>query len=144
MGQISGSVSGSISMQRYLLTLPRRMATLQEKIFVNIPQLKNEKDWLVWKFQVQDARKAADQWQLVIGTANADADNYESKKQKAFYSASGRSLCWWSWVVETLERCGTHSINSSSVKQLTIKFIHWCSYMVYVWRKALFRSTYAR
>ena len=58
-------------------------------IFVNIPQLKNEKDWLVWKFQVHcmntDALKTADQWQFVTGTANADADNYESKKQKAFY-----------------------------------------------------------
>ena len=53
---------------------------------MNILQLKNEKDWLVWKFQVQYALKAADQWQFVIGTANADAYNYESKKQKAFYS----------------------------------------------------------
>ena len=51
---------------------------------MNIPQLKNEKDWLVWKFQVQHAPKAADQWQFVIGMANAD--DYESKKQKAFYS----------------------------------------------------------
>ena len=62
------------------------MATSQEKIFVNIPQLKNEKDWIVWKFQVQLSLKAADQWQFVTGTANADADDYESKKQKAFYS----------------------------------------------------------
>ena len=53
---------------------------------MNIPQLKNEKDWLVWKFQVQYVLKAADQWQFMIGMASADADNYESKKQKAFYS----------------------------------------------------------
>ena len=53
---------------------------------MNIPQLKNEKDWLVWEFQVQHALKAADQWQSMTGTANADADDYESKKQKAFYS----------------------------------------------------------
>ena len=71
--------------------LPRRMATLQEKIFVNIPQLKNEKDWLVWKFQVQHALKAIDQWQFVIGTANTDADDYEIKKQKGFYSILQRS-----------------------------------------------------
>ena len=62
------------------------MATLQEKIFVNLPQLKNEKNWLVWKFQVQHTLKAADHLQFVTSMANADADNYESKKQKAFYS----------------------------------------------------------
>ena len=56
------------------------MATSQEKIFMNILQLKNEKDWLVWKFQVQHTLKAADQYQFMIGTANADTDNYESKK----------------------------------------------------------------
>ena len=53
---------------------------------MNVPQLKNEKDWLVWKFHVQHALKAADQRQFVIDTANPDADDYESKKQKAFYS----------------------------------------------------------
>ena len=53
---------------------------------MNKPQLKNEKDWLVWKFQVQHALKAADQWQFMTGMANADTDDYESKKQKAFYS----------------------------------------------------------
>ena len=53
---------------------------------MNMPHLKNEKYWLVWKFQVQYALKAADQWQFVIGMVNADADDYESKKQKAFYS----------------------------------------------------------
>ena len=35
---------------------------------------------------MQHTLKAAEQWQFVIGTANADTDNYESKKQKAFYS----------------------------------------------------------
>ena len=47
---------------------------------MNIPQLKNEKYWLVWKLQVQRALKAADHWQFVIGTANTDTDGYESKK----------------------------------------------------------------
>ena len=56
------------------------MATLQEKIFMNIPQLKNKNYWLVWKLQVQRALKAADHWQFVIGTANTDTDGYESKK----------------------------------------------------------------
>ena len=41
---------------------------------------------IIWKFQVQHALKAADQWQFVTGMTNANADNYESKKQKAFYS----------------------------------------------------------
>ena len=58
---------------------------------MNIPQLQNEKDWLVWKFQVQHALKAADQWQFVTDTANADADDYESKKQKAF-KAGGTNI----------------------------------------------------
>ena len=53
---------------------------------MNILQLKNEKDWLVWKFQAQHTVKAADQWQFVIGMANPDADYYKSKKQKAIYS----------------------------------------------------------
>ena len=35
---------------------------------------------------MQHALKAADQWQFVIGMANADADDYERKKQKTFYS----------------------------------------------------------
>ena len=36
-------------------------ATLSiEKLFVNIPQLKSEKDWLVWNFQAMHALKAAD------------------------------------------------------------------------------------
>ena len=52
---------------------------------MNISQLKNEKDWIIWKFQMQHALKAADQWQFVIGMANTDADDYESKKQKVFY-----------------------------------------------------------
>ena len=62
------------------------MATPHDKVLVNIPQLKNEKDWLVWKFQVKHALKAAEQWDHVTGTANTEAGDYESKKQKAFYS----------------------------------------------------------
>ena len=59
------------------------MAASHEKIFVNILQLTSEKDWLVWKFQVQHALKAAGQWEFITGTANAEAEGYESKKQKA-------------------------------------------------------------
>ena len=62
------------------------MATSHEKIFANIPQLTSEKDWLVWKFQVQHTLKAAGQWEFITETANAEAEDYESKKQKAFYS----------------------------------------------------------
>ena len=62
------------------------MATTYEKLFVNISQLTSEKDWLVWKFQVKHALKAADQWNYVTGTADPKAADYESKKQKAYYS----------------------------------------------------------
>ena len=62
------------------------MAMSHERIFANIPQLTSEKDWLVWKFQLQHALKAAGQWEFITGTADAEAEDYESKKQKAFYS----------------------------------------------------------
>ena len=62
------------------------MATTHDKLLVSIPQLKSEKDWLVWKFQVTHALKAAEQWDHVTGTANTEGADYESKKQKAFYS----------------------------------------------------------
>ena len=53
-----------------------------EKLFVNIPQLKSEKDWLVWKFQVTHALKAADLWGYVTETV---AEPRDDQKQKAFY-----------------------------------------------------------
>ena len=56
-----------------------------EKVIVSIPQLTNERDWLVWKFQVQHVLKASGQWEFVTGDANQEAEGYESKKQKAFY-----------------------------------------------------------
>ena len=62
------------------------MAMSHEKIFANIPQLTSEKDWLVWKFQLQHVLRAAGQWEFITGTADAEAEDYESKKQKAFYS----------------------------------------------------------
>ena len=43
-------------------------------------------DWLVWKFQVQHSLKAAFQWKFLTGTADKEAEDYESKKQKLFYS----------------------------------------------------------
>ena len=46
------------------------MAASFEKIFVNIPQLTNERDWLVWKFQVQYALRASGQWDFITGTAS--------------------------------------------------------------------------
>ena len=39
-----------------------------EKLLVNIPQLKSEKDWLVWMFLVTHAMKAAGLWDYVTGT----------------------------------------------------------------------------
>ena len=62
------------------------MAISHERILVDIPQLTSEKDWLVWKFQVQHVLKAAGQWEFITGTANQEAEDYESKKPKAFYS----------------------------------------------------------
>ena len=53
-----------------------------EKLFINIPQLKSERDWLVWKFQVMHALKAADLWGYVTETV---AKPRENQKQKAFY-----------------------------------------------------------
>ena len=62
------------------------MATTHKKVLLNIPLLKNEKHWLVWKFQVKHALKASDQWGHVTGTVSTDSADYESKKQKAFYA----------------------------------------------------------
>ena len=59
------------------------MAVSHEKMLANIPQLMSMKDWLVWKFQLQHVLKAAGQWDCITGTA--DAEDYENKKQKAFY-----------------------------------------------------------
>ena len=62
-----------------------RMATAFEKLFVNIPQLKSEKDWLVWKFQVTHTMQAAGLWDRVTGTANREGAENASAEQKAFY-----------------------------------------------------------
>ena len=59
------------------------MATVAvEKLFVNISQLKSEKDWQVLKFQVTHALKAADLWGYVTGTV---VEARENQKQKVFY-----------------------------------------------------------
>ena len=52
---------------------------------MNIPLITRERDWLVLKFQVEYALKAAGQWKLITGTANIKAEDCEIKKQKAFY-----------------------------------------------------------
>ena len=49
---------------------------------MNIPQITKERDWLVWKFQVQHAFKAAGQWELITGTANIKAEDHEIKETK--------------------------------------------------------------
>ena len=61
------------------------MTTFLQKILVSIPPITREKDWLVWKVQVQHALKAAGQWELITGTANIKPEDHEIKKQKAFY-----------------------------------------------------------
>ena len=60
----------------------RMAAAAIDKLFVNIPQLKSEKDWLVWKFQVMHALKAAELWGYVTETV---AEPRENQRQKAFY-----------------------------------------------------------
>ena len=52
-----------------------RLAT-DGKLFANIPQLRTEKDWPVWKFQVTHALKASEQWEFATGAADAGADGY--------------------------------------------------------------------
>ena len=80
------------------------MATVSiEKLVVNIPQLKSEKDWQVWKFQVTHALKAAELWGYVYVTETVEEPR-DSQKQKAFYCilqcigqkyicANGHGLC---------------------------------------------------
>ena len=57
-----------------------------DRLFGNIPQLNNDKDWQVWKFQVTHALKAASQWEFVTSTASSSTQGYEANRQKAFYS----------------------------------------------------------
>ena len=62
------------------------MATTDGKLFANIPQLRTEKDWPVWKFQVTHALKATEQWEFATGTADAEAEGYAARQEKVFYS----------------------------------------------------------
>ena len=75
------------------------MATVNEKLFMNIPQLKSEKDWLVWKFQVMHALKAADQWVYVTETADptrVETMSLDSRKHSTlFYNALDRDMYPW-------------------------------------------------
>ena len=57
-----------------------------DRLFGNIPQLNNDKDWQVWKFQVTHALKAASRWEFVTGTTSSSAQGYEANRQKAFSS----------------------------------------------------------
>ena len=91
------------------------MATPYEKLFVNISQLTSEKDWLAWKFQVKHALKAADQWNYVTGTADPEVADYESKKQKAFYSVLqciGQKYVPMVMSCQTPRKCGMDSVSS--------------------------------
>ena len=40
----------------------------------------------MWKFRLQHVLKATGQWEFITGTADSEAEDYKSKKQKAFYS----------------------------------------------------------
>ena len=69
------------------------MAMSHEKIFANIPQLTSEKDWFVWKFQLQHALKAAGQWEFITGTADAEARARSKRPSTQFYNVLDRNLC---------------------------------------------------
>ena len=61
------------------------MATPHNKILVSIPQLKSER--LACVEIPNNARfESTDQWNHITGTTNSEGADYESKKQKAFYS----------------------------------------------------------
>ena len=60
-----------------------RMVTASvDKLFANIPHLKSERDWLVWKFQVMHALKATDLWGYITETVEGAT---EIQRQKAFH-----------------------------------------------------------
>ena len=60
-----------------------RMATESvDKLFANIPHLKSERDWLVWKFQVMHALYAADLWGHITETVEGATD---FQRQKVLY-----------------------------------------------------------
>ena len=52
---------------------------------MNVPQLKSERDWLVWKYQVKHAMKAAGLWDRVTGTASREGADAMSLEQKSLY-----------------------------------------------------------
>ena len=54
----------------------------------NCSQTYKEKDWLVRKFQVKHALKAADQWNYVTGTANPEGFLFTGQK----YCLQGNEL----------------------------------------------------
>ena len=88
------------------------MATVSiEKFFVNIPQLKSEKDWLVCKFQVMHALKAADLWGYVTETVHEASEN-SRRRSTVFCSALDRNMCQWSWAVRVQNKCGIHFVSS--------------------------------
>ena len=60
-------------------------STTTNKFFAQIPQLNNEKDWPVWKFEVTHALMAAEQWEFAMETADRGRQGYKNKKQKAFW-----------------------------------------------------------
>ena len=70
------------------------MATTQDRLLVSIPQLKSERDWLMWKFQVTHALKAAAQWDHVTSTANTEEADYTRVKPfTQFCKVLVRSMC---------------------------------------------------
>ena len=96
------------------------MAMSYERIFVNIPQLTSEMAWLVWKFQVQHMLKAADQWEFITGTANEEAEGYQSKKQKVFYSVlqcNGQKFMPMVMSCQVPKICGMHCANPLKGRQ---------------------------
>ena len=75
---------------------------------------------LVLKFQVQHALKAAGQWELITGTANIKAEDYEIKKQKGLLfrvTVHGAEIHANSYELPNPTICGMHYANPLNRRQ---------------------------
>ena len=69
---------------------------------------------------MQHALKATGQWEFITGTANEEAEGYESKKQKAFYSVLecvGQKFMSIFMSCQTQKICGMYCANLSKGRQ---------------------------
>ena len=100
------------------------MGAYNGEIFVSIPQLTNESDWLVWRLQVQHALKASGQWEFVTGDVNQEAEGYKGKKQKALYSIQCVGQRFMPMLMDFRPQmtCGICSVSILRERQLVTRF----------------------